>query len=467
MPSQKDNFSALVYNIISQAETGQAYPLALGQTDDDIEYIGFTIVICNNPEVSYYAYEYDTHNNYDFLKISCPETDKMMETFAKTANTDEDWDVCIVTITEDIDDTIVDFLYGYDSTPWLKPMLALGEFVRPDNNMEKDEAWNKRVVSVYRGELPETPTASKVQTKQVRVKKEPKEVHKRELKAPTGSGKMGWIEWLNQPIELPLLKNSQKVVSIAGTESIVGSGTKTPTKAPAVKTANKTKKVDSASSIIVKDSSVSAMAIDDTSAQTTKGRTNTAEKESSSNTKVKTKKVTPVRDVVYDDYPDEDYRASSVHVEEVIVESEVIVPIDEDVDIEAKVPAVVEPKVDPLPVVAHQSHMELIEKREPYVSVALVICLAPPIVTTYGFWYNDKEDNHGYWTPESKPLDDAIDAFLIDTIPDPKNHWDVCVIRIPSRGAKPKAEFITGEKAKPWLDRLSNRSKDIMQLAKP
>lgn len=460
MQSQKEYFSSIVYNVISQAEMGEAYPISVGSADFDIEYNGFTIVIVNNAEKDYYAYEYDARGQHDLFKIQCPETDKLIKTFAKNID-DDGWGVCIIMIPEEVDDTVVDFIYDEDSTPWSKPLLELGAFVNPSENLDKDEAWMHNVSNAYMSTLPKSQKIVKENHhKQERIQKE---VRKREIVKDVN--KIGWFQRLNQPIELPSKKS--KPTDLIVTAEV----TNTPVTKPAEKV-NDTANLATSSIPVTKPKQ-------DSSPKTGK---NDIIKVLTTPIVLRKPVMTPVAEVkveagiVYDDYPDEDYRLSSrMKAEEeqatLVEEAKIVeyiqeispeeVKLDEDVSVST---------VDTLIEVAHQSNIELINKHEPYKSVSLIICLTPPIVTTYGFWYNDANDNdkqHGYWTPESKALDDAIDAFIVDTIPDPKKYWDVCVIKIQYRGAKPTKEFFYGEEAKPWLETLSNRSKIILGLAKP
>lgn len=450
MDRTSEVFLNLINTFIYQVESGEAYAQTPGITLDDIEYIGFTLVIGAGDSGTYHchAYGYETDERSHIMVLNAASLLGKIKEFAQTtsANGAPPWKTCIIEIPEEITESSADFLYGRDAESWINPSLKIAEFVRPGTNADKNTAWNKMIYKVLHGvERTEAlPKRRYVGAIEELVSLPPS------IEAELDDTMSSAIEGLfstdsdfnpvyntpapsfQEPAPLPSYVDSKPFMDDYGTdapnvESMFAESHQEPVHAMA---------------------EVASHVPEQELPEPSKGKGSLFRKSNDSKPKwglgrKKQEEETPeeVEELATAEVPVEPPKPKRpVHIPKTIDKDEI------------------------LPSFILYSIRELQEKGIYADKASIIIYLQPPVISSYGFWYGEKD--HGHWMPEGYDLDDTMDAFLRDTIPNPKDPWDVCIIRMDLLEEKISTEFIKGKASYPWMEHMSHRSKVLSGVAK-
>lgn len=444
MDRKSEVFLNLINTFIYQVEAGEAYAQTPDVSLDDIEYVGFTLIVGAGDSGTYHchAYGYEAESKSHIMTLNAGGLIANIKEFAKSTEDDSaSWKTCIIEIPENIEDASADFLYGRDAEPWVSPSLRISEFVRPGTNADKDIAWNQSIYQALHGVkrtegLPKKRYVGAIEEVAVLSASVEAELDEtlssaiEELFSHEGDFVPVYslpADHFDQPVRRSLRK-----ASTGGSKLLEEDyGTTTP----------------ETESMFSESPEVPAAVI----AEVVPLRA------SSENTKHEPKK--------------EKESKSRWGLGRKKAETPVEVPLDPVVEIK---PAAVKkniapppktiPKNEILPSFVRFSEEELKKKKIECSMASIIIYLQPPDITSYGFWYH--EGQQGHWMPESFDLDDAMDAFLRDTIPDPKNHWDVCIVRMDFESHKITTEFLKGRPGYAWMEPMSHRSKSLSEIAR-
>jgi hypothetical protein len=476
----------LIHAFIDQVETGEAYPESLASSGEEIEYLGFSLIVGINADGSFThnAYGYEENDINYIMVTNSEELQPFVEEFAATLDPQGSSLACLIQIPEELDGTTADFLYGRDADVWMETDIRLAPFANPVYVQEKDMQWNADVYRKLHGQArPEG-----LPLKQVTTSFFDPEITIQGAINPEIGRYMPEFEHLPDTLEardsryitldyenFPELspdatedENNYLFAASAGTafkeeysfisgeeamHHVVTEETKKRAGLLGIFSGGKHVKHDEDGDFL---SGSTEDVIDAYAEKIQQSRTFAGLLEDS------------------DELADlEDADKEKPVVEEPVLSPGLIVsssrpaPVIKEPLKPARVAHFVA-KDDILPTMIRESQKELKDKGIPATGATIVIYLQPPVVTSYGFWYKDGRAHfiEGHWMPESYDIDDAIDAFLRDTIPDPKDPWDVCVIRMKYDTEEATTEFLKGKPAYPWMEETSSRSKTLTEAGR-
>lgn len=456
MDRKSEVFLNLINTFIYQVETGESYAQTPGISLDDIEYIGFTLVIGAGDSGTYHchAYGYEADEKSHIMVLNAASLLGKIKEFAQTTSDNGalPWKTCIIEIPENLDASSADFLYGRDAESWISPSLKIAEFVRPGTNADKDTAWNKMIYKALHGvdRTEALPKRRYVGAIEEVVSLPPS------IEAELDDTMSSAIEELfstdsnfnpvyntpenifQEPAPQPSYVDSKPFMDDYGTD------------APNVESALLQGQPDALPVMVETVPQSQKQSLPDSG----KGKAASGLFRKGGESKPKWGLGRKKRD-------EEEHHEE---IEPVDVIEAVETPVEPPKPKRpVHIPKTI-PKDEILPSFILYSIKELQEKGVYASKASIIIYLQPPVITSYGFWYSDNE--HGHWMPEGYDLDDTMDAFLRDTIPDPKDPWDVCIVRMDLLEEKITTEFIKGRQAYPWMEAMSHRSKALSGVAK-
>lgn len=452
MDRKSEVFLNLINTFVYQVEAGEAYAQTPGISLDDIEYTGFTLVLGSGDSGTYHchAYGYEANEKSHIMVLNAAAMLGRIKEFAQaTADSGTpSWKTCIIEIPEELSESSADFLYGRDAESWISPSLKIAEFVRPGTNAEKDTAWNKTIYKALHGverteALPKRRYVGAIEE----VVSLPPAIEA-ELDDTLSSAIEGLFstdsdfnpvynlpeKTFPEPASKPSYADSKPFVEDYGTD------------APDVESMFSESQQEVVPAMAEIGSSHQAQSLP----QSGKAKGGTSLFRKSADTKPKWGLGRKKQEV----------EESKPSEETSVAETPVVPPQPKR---PVHIPKTI-PKDEILSSFILYSIRELQEKGIYASKASIIIYLQPPVITSYGFWYSDND--HGHWMPEGYDLDDTMDAFLRDTIPDPKDPWDVCIVRMDLLQEKISTEFIKGKTAYPWMEAMSHRSKSLSGVAK-
>lgn len=444
MDRKSEVFLNLINTFIYQVESGQAYAQTPDVSLDDIEYVGFTLIVGAGDSGTYHchAYGYEEGSRSHIMTLNAGGLIAKIKDFAKTSAEDgaPAWKTCIIEIPEDLSESSADFLFGRDAEPWVTASLKISEFVRPGTNADKDIEWNQRIYEALHGikrteGLPKKRYVGAIEDlipldaaleaeldDDMSSSIESLFSHQGDFVAVSDLPPETFFPPVRKPIQNPAQSLPTALHSVSATET------------------------QELESMFAESQQEPVMAMAEVSVSR-KSATDVENNKKSTEAKAKwglgRKKAEPAKE-------------PEIHVEPIAAEPvkpKKVVP-----------PPKIVPKNEILPSFLRYSEHELKEKNIDCAMASIIVYLQPPDITSYGFWYG--EGNQGHWMPESFDLDDTMDAFLRDTIPDPKNHWDVCIIRMDLESHKITTEFLKGRPGYAWMEPMSHRSKSLSEIAR-
>lgn len=450
MDRKSEVFLNLINAFVYQVEAGEAYAQTPNISLDDIEYVGFTLIVGAGDSGTYncHAYGYEADGISHIMTMNAGRLMPSINAFASTVSDDENalWKTCILEIPEDIGDASADFLHGRDAEPWLMPSLRISEFVRPGNNADKDHIWNQNIYQALHGiarteALPKKRYIGAIE----------------DVVQLSASDVAELDETLSSAIEELFSNNSDFVPAyLSGPENTMETLQRRNHKTGSTdllegKYGNPEMESMFAETDDHEDNElVEPVAfIPKEAKESGHGLFSRKGNDSKPKWGLGRKKLEVVPDL--EAVPGLEEQAP-------------IVPVVEELPKKFVPEPKIIPKNDILPSFIKYSEMELAEKRIQASMASIIIYLQPPVITSYGFWYAGEQQGH--WMPEGFDLDDTMDAFLRDTIPDPKNHWDVCIVRMNLETNKVTTEFLKGRPAYTWMEPMSHRSKSLSEIAK-
>lgn len=451
MDRKSEVFLNLINTFIYQVEAGEAYAQTPGVSLDDIEYIGFTLIVGAGDSGTYHchAYGYEEGTKSHIMTLNAGGLiGKIKEFAAASADGNPAWKTCIIEIPEEIENASADFLYGRDAEPWISPSLRISEFVRPGTNADKNIEWNQTIYRTLHGvdRSEGLPKKRYVGAIEEVVQLPP------ELEAELDDALSSEIEGLfsNESDFVPVYSIPEEIRY----ESAKGSLPTAPRidSKPFVDNHGTTSPdlesmFSESQQGALEDLQEEPAFVSETASAETKDKSQGGlfRKGGEAKGKWGLGKKKPEQE----------------HTEAVL--SVVEEPVPEKPKKITPAPKII-PKELIFPSFIEYTRKELQEKNIQVSKASIIIYLQPPVITSYGFWYGDTDQGH--WMPESFDLDDTMDAFLRDTIPDPKNHWDVCIVRMDLEAEKVTTEFLKGRSGYPWMEAMAHRSKTLSAVAK-
>lgn len=434
MERKSEVFLNLINAFVYQVESGEAYAQTPGISLDDIEYIGFTLVLGAGDSGTYncHAYGYEANGVSHIMVLNSSKLFAFIKEYATLTPAEDrsEWKTCILEIPEDTHDATSEFLYGRDAEPWQLPALSISEFVRPGSYPDKGLVWSEEVYKArYGRERVESLPQKRYTGGMENVVDLPASVII-ELDEEMDAA----IEGLFAHHEDELPAPGQMVFGLTSVPDFMHTVIRHEQSNILTDT-----KIESISAYDTEPESLPVAARDDERKNEGEGVEQKPQAESRFKWSLGRRKN---------------------EVEEPIVSFEA--------EIKEPKPPTRQPEVIPedqiIPSLLRYSVNELSNKRIEASLASIIIYLQPPVVTSYGFWYS--ASSQGHWMPESHELDDAMDAFLRNTIPDRKHPWDACIIRMNLETWELTTEFLTGKQAYPWMESMSHRSTSLSQIAK-
>lgn len=485
MDHQSEILLNLIHAFIDQVETGETYPESLASPDDEIEYLGFSLIVGIDADGSYHynAYGYEENDINYIMATNSEGLQPFVDEFAETLDPQGSSLVCIIQIPEELDGTTADFLYGRDADVWMQTDIRLAPFANPVYVQEKDIQWNADVYRKIHGQArPEGLPFKQVTTSffdpkitiQGAINPEigryiPEAEHLPDTLAARDSRYITldyekFPELSPNPTEdensylfaaSPGTAFKEEYSFVSGEEAMRQAEEDEHKKHAGLlgRLSGKHGKHEDDTDFLAdpKEDSVEVLA-----QKFQQNRTFAGLLEDSDELEELRKAEMPRLEM-----------EEPVLSPGLIVSSANPAPAIKEPSKPARVPHFVA-KDDILPTMIRESQKELKDKGIPATHATIVIYLQPPVVTSYGFWYKDGRAHfiEGHWMPESYDIDDAIDAFLRDTIPDPKDPWDVCIIRMKYETEEATTEFLKGKTAYPWMEETSSRSKILTEAGR-